>query len=183
MRMKEMTLELQEYREAEESPLAVALNGLHSLREQVEAIPDEADYQRAVAKIDTIETKLAEHSQAAGEFFEMMSLQREEIFMELSLLQSAVANPLTTAHPQVVNLVVEVADAISAEVSGDGIARGQELERTAIEDALVDGIQYYANTTWTEAQSLVRALIYDWEKGLTDSQADLATEWIQAMRR
>lgn len=181
--MTDQILEIQERREVELSPLSVALNKLTDLRQQVEAIPDETDYQRAVATIVNVETKLAEHSQAAGEFFEMLTEQREAIFMELSELQTAVADPLNTNHPQVVSLIVEVADAISAEVAGDGIQRGQELERTAIEDALIDNLQYHVKATWTEAQSLIRSLIYDWEKGLTDSQADMAMEWIGAMRR
>lgn len=165
------------------APLTIALNRLAELKVQVDAIPDEAEYQKAIATIEGIETKLAEHSEAAGEFFEMLSQQREDIFMELSLLQSAVANPLNTAHPQVLNLVIEVADAISTEVSNDGVARGEELARSSIEEKLIENIQYHVNTTWTEAQSLVRAFIYDWEKGLTESQAEIAMEWIGAMRR
>lgn len=167
----------------EPAPIGVALKKLEDLKEQIKAIPNDDEYEAAAATIATVEQQLVQHAEQAYEFFEMLSQDRENIFMELAELQSAVANWDDTGHSQVRELVNEVTEAVSGELQNDAIGKSKDLIKQKIQEDIIEGIQYWTNCTYTEAHALMDLIVNRWARGLKESEYELFQLWGSEMAR
>jgi hypothetical protein len=165
------------------APLTKALNKLDELQERVNSIPDDEQYHAAVGAIEAVRNDLALHGEQASRVFNDLMEQRQTIFVKLESLKAEMKNWQGTEDESVQGLVDEVVETVSDELTADAVSRGQEIAQAEAEQKLIDNLQYHCNVRYPEVYSLVQALVYHWERGLTQAQYELALEWIQAMVR